>query len=125
MRQADAFHISHPIAKIYPEILRHTLRLAKLAGKEQDALRRNTLIAELHGVLAGSTALAAMAEALHRGHDHEHRNGNAVAHVGHRSRLCLRLQARDCQGDVWLVGMAPDSRRCGCSRILCQPSMSR
>jgi hypothetical protein len=45
MRQADAFH-STPNSKNLHTILRHALWLADLAGKEQDAARRDALIAE-------------------------------------------------------------------------------
>jgi hypothetical protein len=40
MRQADAFHFT-PNSENLSQILRHALRLAELAGKEQDAARRD------------------------------------------------------------------------------------
>jgi hypothetical protein len=45
MRQADAFH-STPNSENLSRILHHALRLAEVAGKEQDAIRRDALIAE-------------------------------------------------------------------------------
>jgi hypothetical protein len=45
MRQANAFH-STPHRENLSRILHHALRLAELAGKEQDAVRRDDLIAE-------------------------------------------------------------------------------
>jgi hypothetical protein len=45
MRQADAFD-STPHSQNLHTVLRHALLLAGLAGKEQDAVRRDALITE-------------------------------------------------------------------------------
>jgi hypothetical protein len=45
MRQANAFDSTHHGENL-SVILRHALRLAELAGEEQDAARRAALIAE-------------------------------------------------------------------------------
>jgi hypothetical protein len=55
MRQADAFHTLK--SENIHTILRHPLWLAELAGKEQDAARRDALITEC--MLASSAAAAA------------------------------------------------------------------
>jgi hypothetical protein len=60
MAQADVFRYT-PHSENLSRILRHALRLAALAGEEQDAVRTDAL-RRVHGLLASSTALAPMAQ---------------------------------------------------------------
>jgi hypothetical protein len=61
MRQADAFH-STLNSKNLSRILHHALWLVELAGKEQDAARRDALITECMAAWRAAQQLAPMAE---------------------------------------------------------------
>jgi hypothetical protein len=93
MRQADAFDSTFHHRNL-AKILDRALRMAEMAGQEPDYVGRDQLLREAMLCWEQHSACG-NGPALHRGPDHEHDNGNAMAPVGHCHRACHRLQARN------------------------------